>query len=73
MINFDILPWFLVAQKIFFIACSIIYLIFSLIVVKQITSMSKNIKDKFNSVLISFSYLNLAFAIFLIFLVILWL
>jgi len=73
MIDINILPWFLVAQKVFFIACAVIYLIFSLIIVKQITSMSKNIKDKFNSILVTFSYINLLFAIFLIFLIVIWL
>lgn len=73
MIDIDILSWFLVAQKVFFIACSIIFFIFSLLVVKQVTSMSKNIKDRFNSILVSFSYISLAFAIFLIFLVVVWL
>ena len=71
--NIELLPIFLIIQKIFFIACSVFYLIFALIVVKQVTSMSKNIKDKFNPVLISFSYLHLVFAIFLIFIVIIWL
>ncbi|MDD4938086.1 MAG: hypothetical protein PHX34_03695 [Candidatus Shapirobacteria bacterium] len=73
MNNIEFLPIFLMVQKIFFIACSIFYLIFALIVVKQVTSMSKNVKDKFNPILISFSYIHLIFAIFLIFIVIAWL
>ena len=73
MINFDFMPVFLIIQKIFFIACSVFYLIFALIVVKQVASMSKNVKDKFNPFLISFSFIHLVFAIFLIFIVIAWL
>ena len=73
MINIDFLPIFLIIQKIFFIACSIFYLIFALVVVKQVSSMSKNVKDKFNPILISFSFIHLVFAIFLIFIVIVWL
>jgi hypothetical protein len=73
MINFNFMPIFLIVQKVFFIACSLFYLIFALIVVKQVTSMSKSVKDKFNPILISFSYIHLIFAIFLIFIVIAWL
>lgn len=69
----NFLPYFLLAQKLFFIACSLIYFIFSLIVVKQVTSMSKNVKDKFNPILITFSFVHLIFSGILIFLVILWL
>lgn len=66
----NLMPLFLVVLKIFFIACSIFYLIFSLIVVKQVTSMSKNVKDKFNSILISFSFIHLIAAAILVFLII---
>jgi len=71
--NFDVnnlMPLFLTILKIFFIACSIFYFIFSLIVVKQVSSMSKNIKDKFNSILISFSFIHLIAAAILVFLII---
>lgn len=60
------LPYFLLAQKTFFILCAILYFIFSVVVVKQVGTMSKNIKDKFNSILVGFSYLHLVFAGFLI-------
>lgn len=69
----NLTPVFLIIQKIFFIACSLFYLIFALIVVKQVTSMSKNVKDKFNPILISFSFIHLIFSVFLIFIVIAWL
>jgi len=71
--NLDIMPYFLIAQKIFFVACSLIYFVFSLIVVKQVTSMSKNVHDKFNPVLITFSFIHLIFSGILIFLVLVWL
>lgn len=58
--------FFLLAQKAFFVICSFLYLIFALIVVKQVTSMSKNITDKFNSILIIFSYVHLIFSVLLI-------
>lgn len=64
----DWVPYFLLAQKTFFVLCSIFYSIFALVVVKQVTSMSKNVTDKFNSILISFSFIHLIFAGLLIFL-----
>jgi len=69
----NLLPYFLLAQKLFFVACSILYFIFALIVVKQVTSMSKNVHDKFNPILISFSFIHLIFSGILFFLVIVWL
>ena len=66
----DLMPLFLTVLKIFFIACSLFYLIFSLIVVKQVTSMTKNVKDKFNSILISFSFIHLIAAVILVFMII---
>lgn len=58
--------YFLGATKIFLVAFTVLYFIFSLIVVKQVTSMSKSVKDKFNVVLIIFSFIHLAFSFFLI-------
>ena len=46
----------------------VIYLIFAAVVVKQVGTMAKNVNDKFNYVLIIFSYLHLAFTLVLIFL-----
>jgi len=61
----------LLAQKLFFVLGAIFYLFFSIVVVKQTTMMSKNVKDKFNAVLITFSYLHLGFSVFLILLTLL--
>jgi len=58
--------YFFGATKIFFVLCSLLYFVFALIVVKQTTSMSKSVKDKFNHILIIFSYIHLAFSVFLI-------
>ena len=67
MINFlGLENYFLIFIKIFFIIFSVLNLIFSLIVVKQATSMSKDINDKFNFILISFSYLYMILSVLLI-------
>jgi hypothetical protein len=55
-------------EKFLGIVGSVIYLIFSLVVVKQVNTMSKNVKDKFNGILITISYIHLLGAIVLIFL-----
>ncbi|MBI2464578.1 hypothetical protein HYV64_00390 [Candidatus Shapirobacteria bacterium] len=60
--------YMLLVQKFSFVLGSILYLLFAFIVVKQTTMMSKNVSDKFNTVLITFAYLHAAFAIFLVFL-----
>jgi hypothetical protein len=57
----------ILAEKIFGVLGAIIYLIFSLVIVKQVGTMSKNVKDKFNGILIIFSYIHLAAAILLVF------
>ena len=57
------------AQKLSFTLGAIIYLVFAVIVVKQTAMMTKNVKDKFNSVLITISYIHLAFSVLLVFLV----
>ena len=56
----------LLAGKLFAILGTILYLIFSIVMVKQVAAMSQNVHDKFNSILIAFSYLHLAFSILLI-------
>jgi hypothetical protein len=58
--------YFLIIIKGFFIIGSILNLIFSFIVVKQVTSMSKNIIDKFNYFLIIFSYIYLIISFVLV-------
>lgn len=55
-----------IVEKASFVLGSILYLLFAIVVVKQVSTMSKNVYDKFNSTLIIFSYLHLAFAIFLV-------
>jgi len=56
----------LLAGKIFAILGTIIYFIFSVVMVKQVAAMSQNVHDKFNGILIAFSYLHLAFSLLLI-------
>lgn len=64
----DLYNYLNIAEKIFAILGTLIYLIFALVVVKQVGTMSKNVKDKFNGILILFSYIHLAMAVFLVFL-----
>jgi hypothetical protein len=54
------------AVKMLFVLGALIYSIFALVVVKQTTTMTKNVNDKFNPVLIIFSYIHLVFSIFMI-------
>lgn len=54
------------AQEIFAFLGSLIYLVFAIVVVKQVTSMSKNVYDKFNRILIVFSYLHFIFSVILL-------
>lgn len=58
--------YFLIVIKIFFIIGSILNLIFSAIVVKQVVSMSKNIKEKYNYILTIISYIYLGISIVLV-------
>ena len=60
-------------EKIFVFLGTGVYLIFAVIVVKQVSMMSKNVYDKFNGVLIVFSYIHLALAIFLMVMGMIWL
>lgn len=64
----DLYNYLNIAEKIFAILGTLIYLIFALVVVKQVRTMSRNVKDKFNGILILFSYIHLAMAVFLVFL-----
>ena len=57
-----------IVEKIFGVLGSLIYLIFSLVMVKQVGTMTKNVKDKFNSILVVISYVHLAAAVLLVFL-----
>lgn len=49
-----------------FIIGTLIYLIFAIIIVRQVTTMTKNVNDSFNPFLIIFSYLHLLFAVFVV-------
>lgn len=60
--------YLLILEKIIGVVGSIVYLIFALIVVKQVTTMSKNVKDMFNPLLITFAYIHLMAALALVFL-----
>ena len=57
--------YFYLFEKFSFVLGAIIYLIFALIIVKQVATMTKNVNDTFNSVIIIFSYAHLLFAILL--------
>ncbi|HAP38113.1 hypothetical protein A2574_02625 [Candidatus Shapirobacteria bacterium RIFOXYD1_FULL_38_32] len=58
--------YILLATKFIFLLGTLIYFIFALIVVKQTTTLSRSVYDKFNSILIIFSYTHLVFSFFLI-------
>lgn len=58
----------LYSVKIFAIIAALLYVAFSLIVVKQVTTMTKNVVDKFNSILVIFSIVHLIFSLFIVFL-----
>lgn len=58
--------YILLGEKLFFVICAIFYLVFSVLVVKQTTTMSRSISDKFNSILITFSYVHMFFSIGLV-------
>ena len=58
--------YLLLVEKLSFILGSVIYLIFGLVIVKQVSVVSKEVRDKFNSILIAFSYFHLIFCILLV-------
>jgi len=62
----DVTAFIEIFEKAIFVVGGILYLIFAFVVVKQVATMSRNIVDKFNSVLIIFSYIHLIFAILLV-------
>lgn len=66
MLNFN--SYLVILEKVLGVLGALIYLVFSLVVVKQVGTMTKNVKDKFNGILVSFSYLHLLAAIILVFL-----
>jgi hypothetical protein len=58
----------LLIVKIMSVIGSLLYLVFAFIIVKQVSMMTKNVSDKFNSILVTFSWLHLVFAAFFVFL-----
>ena len=72
-LNLDITEIFLTIQRIFFITLSFLYLAFSVIIVKQVGNITKDIKDKLNPLLVSLSFGQLIFSAFVIFLTVFWL
>ena len=58
--------YLLLLGKTLFVFASVLYFVFALVIVKQVSMMTKNVADKFNFILLSFSYLHLLFSIFLI-------
>lgn len=70
-INNNWLKYFLGIEKTFFVILSILYIIFSIIVVRQVTSLSKELGGKFNLILTTISFFNLIFSFFIVFLTLL--
>jgi hypothetical protein len=61
----DFNGYLVLAEKIMALIGATIYIVFSLVIVKQVTTMSKNVSDMFNGILIVFSYLHLILALVL--------
>ena len=64
----DLNNYLVLIEKILGVLGTLIYVVFSLVVVKQVGTMTKNVKDKFNGILIAFSYIHLIAAVLLVFL-----
>jgi hypothetical protein len=64
----DYTHYIFLITKILAVIGSLIYVVFALVVVRQVATMSKNVSDKFNGILIAFSYIHLLAAILLVFL-----
>ncbi|MBU4210652.1 hypothetical protein KKC08_05805 [Patescibacteria group bacterium] len=58
--------YILTTAKFLSIFGSVLYSIFAFVVVRQVTLMCKNVYDKFNSILITFSYIHFFTALLLI-------
>ena len=50
-------------EKILAIAGALVYIVFAIVIVRQVASMTKNVQDKFNGILIVFSYIHLLFSV----------
>lgn len=68
----DFNSYLILLERIFAIIGTGLYLIFAIVIVKQVSMMTKNVYDKFNGVVIVFSYIHLALAIFLMLMSIIW-
>ena len=68
----DFSGYLLILERIFAFVGTGLYLIFAIVVVKQVSMMTKNVKDKFNGVVIFFSYVHLALAVFLMLMSVIW-
>ncbi len=69
----DLSIYLIILEKIFAFVGTGLYLIFAVVIVKQVSMMTKNVYDKFNAVVIVFSYIHLALAIFLMVMGMIWL
>ena len=69
MFNFNL--YLTIFEKAIFVIASVLYLIFAFVIVKQVSMMTRNVKDKFNAILSIFSILHLIFAILLVLLTLL--
>lgn len=68
----DFTGYLLLLERIFAGVGTGIYLIFAIVIVKQVSMMTKNVYDKFNGVVIVVSYVHLILAIFLMLMSIVW-
>ena len=68
----DITGYFIILERIFAIVGTGLYLIFAIVIVKQVSMMTKNVYDKFNWIVIVFSYIHLALSVFLLLMSIVW-
>jgi len=69
----DFTNYFVILERIFAFLGTGLYLIFAIVIVKQVSMMTKNVYDKFNGIIIAFSYIHLVLAIFLMVIATLWL
>ena len=68
----DITGYFVILERIFAVVGMGLYLIFAIVIVKQVSMMTKNVYDKFNWMVIVFSYIHLALSVFLLLMSIVW-
>ena len=68
----DFNSYLILLERIFAFVGTGLYLIFAVVIVKQVSMMTKNVYDKFNGVVIALSYIHLALAVFLMLMSIIW-